>query len=785
MKPTYPGQKDPNPDATTKLRLLAVENERLNQVLNEVNLENSNLRNQIAKLAKKDEEQRLLSLIDENKYLQNELEQKNREIDQLRFPPSARSERSNPENYRLASENQKLKEQVTDLERKLALVVKENDRVNMMLSMQYDECEKLKKQLEATTSAGPQGERVNVLLSEIERLNVALADANEELKSLKYGLDDIPEERTRGSRYASPDSKRRSTSDLVARINILVEECEKLTTLLDAQERQNEALRQENEALKSNVPTLNSLNDKIKTLESKCRELIEENTKLNVNLNECSLANEDLRNRMADLTQLNANLQRDHAALSQQLQNKMLQDTQKGSGTQRGDPRDNPANSQISQLIAENKRLSDTLTALQRDHETLSNLVHQIPKLAEENEKLANLLDQSYTQTVETHRFKQVGPRESETLKSQAFDSARRGSDYDTKLRSAAPTDFSSPENALKAALKENEELKNSLREFQKLGGVVDAADKLRQESEALKRALEVKNREIELAKSEAAVLKDTINRKEREAAALSEKIKQLEQANAQYAIDLPRAKQEIEKLRTDFERVNKGYAESQLGSSNLYAQLAQAQRENIALKENNTQLHHKLEEAGNQKVRLEEMRRTIDLLQKEIERLNSIIQQKTREHDGLKEKQAFLLEQVNRNDQNLQEMERLAGLLQLKGQENAMLKAKLDELEKVAGKVRDAETVRKRQAELEDLNMKMLKDNEYMFKAMQELKRELAEKNKEGTGNKDTRQKEQELRQKEEELIMKEKDLKQKEQLLNDTGRTRDTVSFQKIDCF
>lgn len=292
-----------NQELYTKLQLLGVENERLNQVLSEVSIENSHLRSQLDKAAGTGYSDRLLELAKENQKLAAQLTEKNIEIEDLQQGGAGPHDHGLVE--KLRAELQAANEQIASLESNLKLIVKENERVNLMLREKYDECEMLKKQL---ANNPPQEkpedkERVKLLLSEIERLNVALNEATNENNALRRSRtptplsrsrieehqtitnkppragerssqtiptepqnesitgkpharteqtkkSGAPDEEEKSRKLESPHQKAGLTPDAYNKLNALANECEKLAGLLSERNKEVNDLRKDNEELK-------------------------------------------------------------------------------------------------------------------------------------------------------------------------------------------------------------------------------------------------------------------------------------------------------------------------------------------------------------------------------------------------------------------------------------------------------------------------------------------------------------------------------------------------------
>lgn len=679
------------------------------------------------------------------------------------YPPAINRQLQPIENRQQQSSNQNI-----DRAKELDPLEKENNRLNSLLTLRNNECESLRKQLDALKY--DKGDKITLLLNEIERLTAALNGANQEIFTLRerFPPGDSQEETQRTANEFRSPSYLTKPSELSERINILNAECRKLSELLDSQERENKILRQsnlalatENEGLRASLAPLQGLNEKVITLENKCHELIKENEMLTAQLNESA------RGSIMELnTQNKPSTDERVRGRSQGI----------ATGDGRGQIRRNAdtGNQRILELLAENDKLNKTLDILNKDHAALSDLVRQIPKLAEENEKLQKQLAQSHK---ENERM--PSSQEIDSVKTQLQETLTKLNESDAKLQ-AVTNDYNKIDAALKAAIAENADLRKSLQELQRLGniasGLGENVDKIKQENESLKRAIEAKAKETELAKSEIVLLRDTVARKDRELETQNERLKQIMHEHSRTASEVDKLKAECEMQRREIEKLNLLFSESQANASKIHSQLMQFQKEITRANEDNSQLKQVVNDANSLKPRLEEMGRIVQQLQREIERLNSIIAQKTREHANLKEKQAYLLEQATKNDQNIREIGRLEGLLNIKATECALLSGKVNELERRVEKVR----------EMEELNATMQKDNAFMYKQMQELKRELA-KRVHGSGKKgdDLAKKEEELRQREAELYLREQELHRKsENVGRETFRSKSQVNEVVENC-
>ena len=886
MSQAHPKQKSSKTEKPSKPQEPNTGNGNLKAILNEIKIENNNPQHQSNQSSSKEKITQPSTNIDENRRAQAQSILKTHKPKS----PSVHFEKNHQEYDVSAVEKQYFTTIIADLENKLAVMVNEHDRLNNLLLQKHDECEVLKHQLDGKKSTDDS--KLFHLVSEIEKLSQALEAANKEIISL----------RERGASPEKQDAKQREIS-LFNRVNVLINECDKLAGALQSQTQQNEALRQTNFALAHELQELQASSSrfqavagKMDALENKCRDLIEENAKLNVKLQEMTNSNHECAIRIQEFERITSSLQTENlqfrgllsdanaeiqkirpliaekAAIGSQVANlnaeiqankKALMERQKEIDslknladaatreneklkhqlrecekmaqikekeveglkakcsdfeqlkkqddslkaeidrlrkaldvkTREGESVSSKlhelqekckqqlheATVQINSLVIEKEKLHENANLLLKDNNALNILVNQIPRLTEENEKLQRLLEQVHTEKEELHK---QSSREIDMLKGQLSSAQKALADKEKGIEFLR-NEKSQLDAVLKARESEILALQTKLKEVENLAvmtaEISSTISKLREDNEELNKALESKVTEAGAATKEAIVLKDVIHNLEKTLATQTEQLRKAELTAIQGSNNLLKAQDDVYAMKSEIDRLTRAHADCQTLASGLQAQVVPIQLENQKLTEENLRLKKELDSTSTSIHRLEGVGETIGLLQKEIQRLNDIIEQKNAEHETLKQKQSYLIEQAASNERRNKEAEQISNLLRAKIEENEIQKNRIAELERQV-KASGPEDLRRIIVQLEEQNIAMLHDNEHMFQAMQQMKKELAERGKSSFGSiEEIWRKEAELKQKEEHLVMKEKELLQKEaQLSSETARSRDEVKLQ-----
>lgn len=785
-----------NQDVFTKVQLLGVENDRLNQVLSEVNMENSRLRSMLEKAAGQELAEQLLEMGRVNQKLAAEIVEKNLEIEDLRSTTAEARESAVVE--KLKADIALANEEFANLESNLKLVVKENERINLVLKEKYNECEMLRKQVGKPQENTEDKQRIKLLLSEIERLNLALNEAQNEnnilrrsrtatpmnrsrfgdtgtlevriteelpmetiaFKPQNYSQDlkqssiISPVERAKKSGFEEREAPQRGERDenpeIMNKGDFLQKECDKLARALSDKNKETEhlkkvneelkkeleAISKDNETLKASLGQVESVYDKMNALEQQCKGLIEENNALKQNplaksndqhssqgtesasINDLKAENEKLKNTLiaADtevvrLRSVIAQLEEAGAhnnKFSQGASENLTSSTQPANYIEDRQSKQTieEFNKRIGELIQENEnlktklieirtgyrhledsqikaqtladeneRLNHVISALQKELDGANKIAEQIPKFAEENQKLQKLLQEAGKgyQNLKTLSIKSNNTNNAISSRPE----------FEKKLK-VIETEKANLEKALDIVKKENINLKeqiNSLRLNSKGASFLGGGDNIKLEQENK----ELKNQVRQLTE-EAKSLKDMLSHWEREAR---------ESLNAKGRVHS--LLKENEELHHELNQIQ---SERQYLTQRLEAMQNQGSPENFESTNNTAES------------KLQKFKETIEILQGEIDRLNGMLQKKN--NDQLKEKRAGLVEEHQYEPGS--DAEKLVLLLQEKDQELADLRQQQNDIEDLVSRLR----------ELEEINSKLAQDNRILFSDLQNMQSEL-----------------------------------------------------------
>lgn len=754
-------------DLYNKLQLLGVENERLNQVLREVNIENSQLRGHLEKAAGIGYPDRVLQLSHQIRKLAGDLAEKNLEIEDLKT---------------IALQSKETSRQGA-LQSDLEAAKKEIERLHALIKEKSDECETLKKHASSQQQQLPKNEdkeRIKLLLSEVERLSIALNEANNQNEALRKMQKDMPDGRSedghRNEKLNGEASSRKEKPrpETIQKLNDLTNQCEKLTKTLV--ERNNEnldlqryveelksafvVLAQENEGLKNNINQIQSVAEKVNLLEDKCHALIQENENLNELLKQQGKPHGN--SKMAGDSHALAQLKKENEALKQSLAEadrevnrlKSMTADKNGKTGRPGSEADNKqadskkavndkgslssrengnAQAEIDSLnqklkekaqenevlknkIAETRNVVSRIEDIQNKSLELANENDRLNKVIEtlqkENEGLNKIAEQIPKLAEETQKLQkllQEADQENQNLKQlviKTHSSASHVPELENKLGVLA-TELERVNENLINTEKENTDLKAQLKHLSNLSkSTTDLGEnfgKLDQENKDLKG-------QVRQLMDENVSLKDTLSHWEkelREALDVKGKVHSMMRENEEIHQQLALKNAEVEKLQRELEHAKRGKPQTGLRE--------EASSPNEATRAN-----------------LEELKGTIKLLESEIDRLNGLMRKKAKE-SGLREKSSGFDDSPMDAEGQSAEVQKLASLLQEKDSELAALKKNQAEFERLIPKI----------TELEAMNKKLTDDNHYLFSELKNFQTQLESKDLQITKQQEFHQKE------------------------------------------
>jgi len=396
-------------DLKDKLTRMARDNERLNDLVEQLRLEHENLRRQAGDTTRINQlTVQINNLLDENRKLNDLLNEKTRSYeDLLRRLHEAETSGANTTELRtriglltadidnlnatirdLRLENERLQRQVLDLTGgntrleqlsiQLNNLLDENRKLNDLLAERVRENDALKLKIrDLELSSGDVSiyrDKLQLITTENERLNIVIADLRREIEQL---------------RLSAGDSAR--IAQLSAQLNTLLEENSRLNKLVADIKTENDRLRARISELELGSGALDDLRSRINLL---------------------STDNETLRRQLSELSGSSyrieqLTLQLNGANDEKQRLNNLLQERAREvdqlrieiSDLRGGSVRLEQLKTQLNSLLDENKRLNDALIAksseideLRRRSSQFESIQGSVTFLTSENERLNSLL---------------------------------------------------------------------------------------------------------------------------------------------------------------------------------------------------------------------------------------------------------------------------------------------------------------------------------------------------------------------------------------------------------
>ena len=316
-----------------KLRVLLAENDKLNNLLSEKAREAQNKQGQPVREVREVREVNVIVPGEREKEKSAGVAvQDNSNYKEI----ITRLTRDNEELKNLLTHSQSASAAVADLREKINRLVAENDRLNSLVLELRAENEKHRKPI---TDLGLQ---INDLLNENRKLNDALQDRLREIDSLRVRIRDL-------------ETNQGPSGDILNKLAILTSENERLNALIVEIRSENDRLRQSS----GDSTRLNQLTVQINGL-------LDENRRLNDLLNEKAGEADRQRRRIAEL---------EAASLSQGRNDVLTSE-----------------NERLNTLIIQIRNENDVLRKQAGDSQRLAQLSSQLNSLLDENQRLNNLL---------------------------------------------------------------------------------------------------------------------------------------------------------------------------------------------------------------------------------------------------------------------------------------------------------------------------------------------------------------------------------------------------------
>ena len=432
-----------NQDVHAKIQSLEEENVRLNRILSEMSLENIRLRDLLKNTVGQELSDQLLDLGKRNKQLSDEIIEKTIELDDLRQSMDAELI------DKLKAELEHSTQANINLEQSLKMSRNEIEQLKSALKEKHDECDTLRGELENLKENSKDEERVRLLLTEVERLNLALSESNAEIKALRRSRPTTPTNRSRAGDHSlnesgtdhphfdeavsakllahtqdtqefkqsntqrTPRGEHRSSPshDFMSKINFLTNECEKLAKALAEKTKEALSLKNDNEELKSAFVTVAKENENLKSSLPQLKSgALQKSTQQKSRENENDLVK----------------LAKDHEVLKSQVQDgqsdsnrRLLEEVQ-------------ALQQKLKEKIQENDHLKGKIIEIRNAYGRIEDIQNKALTLADENERLNNLTSELQKKLDEAHQ--KIGQPPKSTQETHKSGKLQPDPDYENKL---------------------------------------------------------------------------------------------------------------------------------------------------------------------------------------------------------------------------------------------------------------------------------------------------------------------------------------------------------------
>jgi chromosome segregation ATPase len=408
-------------DLKDKLTRMARDNERLNDLVEQLRIEHENLRNKAGDTSRINQlTLQINTLLDENRRLNDLLADKTRAYDELARRLATESGAGDTSELRarisiltteidslnvtirnLRAENERLQRQVLEtggstridqISLQLNTLLEENRKLNDLLAERVRENDTLRirvRDLETTGgNATVYRDKLQLITTENERLNLVILDLRRELDNLKIAGGDVNELRSRLNLLQTDnEALRRQIAELsggnykieslTIQLNGTVDENKRLNALLQERAREIDQLR-------SDLHELRDGSARLEQLKSQLNSLLDENKRLNEGLINKAAEIDDLRRRCSQYDSLQGTvkfLQSENERLNAILQEKLREidtlrsrvSTLETSGFQITSLED-----RIRGLNGEKDRLNQMLIDRTREIDTLRIQIHEL-----------------------------------------------------------------------------------------------------------------------------------------------------------------------------------------------------------------------------------------------------------------------------------------------------------------------------------------------------------------------------------------------------------------------